>query len=178
MCWSSISCHQILLPGQLWNLKPLAKPLLLKSTCFSLPISVHVPPFLLLHLLLVIFLLISKAGKESSIFFFFLVYLFILRERENTWVGEGQRERISSRLHTVSMESDAGPELTNHEIMIWAEVRRLTNWVTQVPLLPFYMLCTWSVFFVNFSLWIWQRRQIIKKKQGWTELGGRGKELF
>ena len=29
---------------------------------------------------------------------------------------EGERERIPSRLHTVSMEPDAGLGLTNHEI--------------------------------------------------------------
>ena len=32
-------------------------------------------------------------------------------------VGEGQRERIPSRLHTVSTESDVGLELTDHEFM-------------------------------------------------------------
>ena len=39
------------------------------------------------------------------------IYLFGERERER----EG--ERIPSRLHTVSAESDMGLELTNHEIM-------------------------------------------------------------
>ena len=44
------------------------------------------------------------------------------RERESacTQVGEGRkrgRERISSRLHTVSPEADVRLELTNGEIM-------------------------------------------------------------
>ena len=30
----------------------------------------------------------------------------------------------------VSTEPDTGPELSNHETMTWAEVRRLTNWAT------------------------------------------------
>ena len=43
--------------------------------------------------------------------FFVVVYLFILE------VGEGQRERIPSRLHAVSTEPHE-LELTNREIMI------------------------------------------------------------
>ena len=44
---------------------------------------------------------------------------FILRERERGRVRERERRReaIPSRLHTPSMETDAGLELTNHEIM-------------------------------------------------------------
>ena len=33
----------------------------------------------------------------------------------------------------VSTEPDAGLELTNHEIMTWAEVGCLINWATQAP---------------------------------------------
>ena len=33
----------------------------------------------------------------------------------------------------ISLEPDAGLELTDHEIMTWAEVGRLTDWTTQVP---------------------------------------------
>ena len=39
----------------------------------------------------------------------------IVRARETE--TERERERIPSRLHTVSMEPDAGLELTNHKIM-------------------------------------------------------------
>ena len=48
---------------------------------------------------------------------FFKFYLFILREREREQAGEGQRERIPSRLCTVSIKPKAGLDLTNHEIM-------------------------------------------------------------
>ena len=34
---------------------------------------------------------------------------------------ERRRERIPSRLHTVSTEPSVGVELPNHEIMIWAK---------------------------------------------------------
>ena len=52
--------------------------------------------------------------------------------------GEGQREEdteseTGSRLWAVSTEPDAGLELTDREIMTWAEVGRLTDWATQAP---------------------------------------------
>ena len=49
------------------------------------------------------------------------------REREGDRVSE-----VGSRLQAVSTEPDTGLELTNREIMAWAEVGRLTNWATQV----------------------------------------------
>ena len=39
----------------------------------------------------------------------------------------------------VSTEPDAGPELTNHEIVSRAEVGRLTDWATQALLSLFYL---------------------------------------
>ena len=53
------------------------------------------------------------------VFLTFFLSLCILRESETAQVGEGQRERerIASRLCTVSTEPHAGLELTNHEIM-------------------------------------------------------------
>ena len=61
---------------------------------------------------------------------FLKVYLFILREREQSQVGEGQREekeRIPSRIRTVSKEPDMGLEPSNLEIMTCAEVRCSTD---------------------------------------------------
>ena len=37
-----------------------------------------------------------------------------------------------TRLSAVSIEPSVGVEPTDHEIMTWAEVERLTNWATQV----------------------------------------------
>ena len=75
-------------------------------------------------------------GKE---FFFFLMFIFFLRQRDRAWTGEGQREgdtesETGSRLWAVSTEPDVGLELTDREIMTWAEVGHLTDWATQVPL--------------------------------------------
>ena len=51
------------------------------------------------------------------------------RERE----GEGNSEsEVGSRLWAVITEPDVGLELTNREMVTWAEVRSLTNWVTQL----------------------------------------------
>ena len=69
--------------------------------------------------------------------FFFNVYLF-LRERQSVSRGEAEREgdtesEAGSRPWAVSTEPDTGLKPTNHEIMTWAEVRRPTDWATQVP---------------------------------------------
>ena len=59
--------------------------------------------------------------------FFFYKCLFIF-ETESASRGEAERkrERISSRLCTVSTEPDEGLNLTNHEIMTWAEIKSQT----------------------------------------------------
>ena len=68
------------------------------------------------------------------------MFVFIFEtERDRAWTGEGQREgdtesETGSRLWAVSPEPDAGLELTDCEIMTWAEVGRLTDWATQAPL--------------------------------------------
>ena len=61
-------------------------------------------------------------------------------DRERQSMSGGGAERVGdtesetgSRLRAVSTESNTGLELTNHEIMTWAEVGRSTNWATQVP---------------------------------------------
>ena len=58
-------------------------------------------------------------------------------QRQNA-SGLGQREggtesAAGSRLWAVSTEPDAGLKLTSCEIITWAEVRRSTDWATQVP---------------------------------------------
>ena len=62
------------------------------------------------------------------------------KERETRSMSGGGAERkgdteseAGSRLWAVSTEPNAGLELTNLEIMTWAEVGCLTNWATQTP---------------------------------------------
>ena len=64
-------------------------------------------------------------------------------ERERQSVGRGRgRERDKETQNpkqtpgsSPSAQSpDEGLEFTNCKIMIWAEVQRFTNWVTQVPI--------------------------------------------
>ena len=55
---------------------------------------------------------------------------------------EGDTEsEAGSRLWAVSTEPDAGLELTDREIMTWAEVGRLTDQATQAP---HFQLFLWS----------------------------------
>ena len=78
------------------------------------------------------------------IYLFILIFfnvLFIFETgRDRAWTGEGQREggtesETGSRLWAVSTEPDAELELTDREIMTWADVGRLTDRATQAPLL-------------------------------------------
>ena len=57
--------------------------------------------------------------------------------------GGAEQERdieseAGSRLWVVSTEPDVGLETKSCEIMTWAEVRRLTDWATQVPIVNFF----------------------------------------
>ena len=61
------------------------------------------------------------------------------RERQSMNGGGAEREgdtesEAGSRLWAFSTEPGAGLEPTDREIMTWAEVGRLTDWATQVPL--------------------------------------------
>ena len=65
---------------------------------------------------------------------------FWQRERERQGMSGGGAERegdteseTGSRLWAVSTEPDTGLELTDREIVTWAEVGHLTDWATQVP---------------------------------------------
>ena len=52
---------------------------------------------------------------------------------------EGDTEsEAGSRLRAVSTGPDAGLELTNREIVTWAEVGRLTDGATQAPQQQFF----------------------------------------
>ena len=62
----------------------------------------------------------SAPSFVSFLFFLKFIYLFLReRERESTSGGgtERRRDRITSRLHTISAEPDVGLELTNSEIV-------------------------------------------------------------
>ena len=68
------------------------------------------------------------------------------RERQNMSSGGAEREgdaelEPGSRLRALGTKPDVGLEPMNHEIMSWAEVRRLTHWATQVPLHFFFFKC-------------------------------------
>ena len=65
------------------------------------------------------------------------MFIFIIERQSMSMggaeTGEDTESEAGSRLWAVSTESDAGIELTNCEIMTWAEVGRLADWATQAP---------------------------------------------
>ena len=66
-------------------------------------------------------------GRFCEVKIIFFLSLYILeREHKQGKDRERGRERISSRLHTVSAEPDVGLELMNHEIMTWAKLKSQT----------------------------------------------------
>ena len=81
----------------------------------------------------------------ATLVYFFNACLFFFWERETEHELGRRRERAGdtesqagSRFWAASTESDTGLEPTNHEIKTWAEVRRLTEWATQAPLIFFF----------------------------------------
>ena len=88
----------------------------------------------------------NKQNPSNGIFWkksdsFFLIIYLLLRNRERQSMSMGRAERggdteseAGSRFCAVSIEPDTGLEPTNHKIMTWDEVGRLTHWDTQVPL--------------------------------------------
>ena len=48
--------------------------------------------------------------------------------------GEDTESEAGFRFPAVSTEPNTGLKLTSCDIMTWAEVGRLTDWVTQMPL--------------------------------------------
>ena len=66
--------------------------------------------------------------------FFFNVYFWERDRMSGRGAGWWDTEsEAGSWLWAVNTEPDTGLELTDWEIMTWAEVRRLTDWATQVP---------------------------------------------
>ena len=77
-----------------------------------------------------VFLEYNFSLKEIRVSFFFLsLFTYFERERERAQIGRGRergRERIPRRLHTVTTEPDAEPDLKNCEIMTQAEIQ---SWI-------------------------------------------------
>ena len=78
----------------------------------------------------------SLSIMPSISFFFFMFIYFWEREHESGRGRERGRQRILSRLHAVSSQTQAGLEPMNPEIKTWAEAGSSTDWATQVPLIP------------------------------------------
>ena len=108
------------------------------------------------------------ATQVPQFYFIFLMFLYFIiyfeREREQGRGRERGRERIPSRLCTVSTEPDVGSN--SQTVRSWREpksrVQRLTNWATQVPLNKYfkyiYMIKTFHMFKYTYVLWRRKKR--------------------
>ena len=89
---------------------------------------------------------------------FFKVYLFILRESMHTSQERAERRRdgIPNRLCTISTEPNMGLELTNSEIMTWAEIK---SWMCNqlghlgAPSSFFQFGCLLFIFLIQLQWW-------------------------
>ena len=64
------------------------------------------------------------------------MFIYIWERKRQSISREGAerwRQAPGSKVRAVSTEPDAGFEVTNCEIVTWAEVESLTNWATQAP---------------------------------------------
>ena len=79
--------------------------------------------------------------------------MFIFERERDSVSGEGAERQgdaeseTGSRLWAVSTEPDAGLELTNYEMMTWAEVGHRADWATEAPPSTFFFFL---VLFVPF----------------------------
>ena len=82
----------------------------------------------------------NKRGRYEDAFIFFKVYLFILRERkrENKWGrGRERRKERESQAGSILSVQSLGLDLTNREIMTWAEIKsRSLNQLSHPDRLP------------------------------------------
>ena len=87
--------------------------------------------------------------------------------------SERGRHRIGNRLQALSCQhrARAGLELTDREIMTWAEVGCLTDWATQAPLgetILFYFLFKKKIFLTFIYFWDRERQSM---NEGGSERG-------
>ena len=113
----------------------------------------------------------------------FLKKIFIF-ERGSASGGGAKRgrggQRSRSRLCTDSSKPDAGLELTSHEIMIWAEVGRSTDWAGQAPHITSWFEDQEAMKWVNpyisctcWNLFMLQQSNFISTFPLWVQTAGR-----
>ena len=117
--------------------------------CVSQVTACHIPQKHEAHsneALKMVFYIMFRAQWTAGFFsfFFFLMFIYfwqIEKQRMNRGGAEreGDTESVAdSRLWVVRTEPDTGLEVTDREIMTWAEVGRSTDWATQAPQQDFF----------------------------------------
>ena len=93
---------------------------------------------------------VSHLGARFYFLSFLKKFFKCLLLRDRAWAGDGQRERETQDLKQIpgselAAEPNVGLELTNREIMTWAEVGCFTNWATQAHQ-PFLFSYLWFLY--------------------------------
>ena len=87
------------------------------------------------------------------------------------WEKGRRRERVPSRLHTVSVEPDMGLKLTNCEITTSAKIEsQILNRLSH-PGTPSIFLCTFAIHILSFLL-------LRGSESAWVDERGRGREII
>ena len=96
------------------------------------------------------------------------MFIYFWDRERHSMSREGTERDIEceagSRLWAVSTEPNTGLELTNCEIMTWAEVGRLTDWATQAPPKQVALMLGEALSFSLWSLLLKEAKHYDKKK--------------
>ena len=110
---------------------------------------------------------------SQAVFFFNIFIYFWDRERQSMSGGGAEREgdiesEAGSRLWAISTEPDAGLELTDCEIVTWAEVGHLTDWATQAPLCFLFEILILTIRTWRYSVSAWFYSMVFTLKKIFT----------
>ena len=127
-------------------------------SCMMWSLEFYCKPQVPISIALGLYFSILQTKPYSTIF---LMFIYFERERaRERGRGRGRergRERSPVRLHTVSPEPNMALDLTNHEIMTWAETK---NWMLNRlshPGVPWYdFLYGFKMFKTHLGVFVWK----------------------
>ena len=123
--------------------------------CIYIHIYIYICVYICMYVCMYVYIYIYKyIWTYISLYINIHIYIIFLSlciwERERA--GEGQRERVPSRLHTVGMEPHVGLKPTNHEIMTRASIKiQVLNWLSHLGAPEINLLYDFSTMYSEFD---------------------------